>query len=157
MIAGKRHGFSLIELFLVLTILGFATAIVFPMVGRSLRGSRLRAAARDTVMLGRYARSLAVLNQESLLLVFDLDANAIALETERTRQVRRTRALDKVDIVEADIGEAALTHRDGRAEVLYRNNGTCAPYRLRLRDEQGMTAWIAVDRYGTAQTEFEFQ
>ncbi len=151
----RIQAFSLVELFMVMTILGFTAAIVFPMVGRSLRGSRLRAAARETVMLGRYARSMAVLNQESLVLVFDLDAHTMALLTERSREARKTRTLDKVRIDWVEIGETGMQATDGQAEALYRNNGTCVPYRLRLRDEQGQTILVDVDRFSSATTENE--
>ena len=65
-------GFTLIELLLVLVIMGIIAAVTVPSVARSMRGNRLRSAARTVVMAGRYARSMAVLHQHEMKVSFDL-------------------------------------------------------------------------------------
>ena len=70
-----KRAFTLIEVLLVVAIIGVVTAVSTPYFVRSIRGNRLRVAARTVVMAGRYARSMAVLRQTELPLL-DLDGDA---------------------------------------------------------------------------------
>jgi len=69
----RQRAFTLIELLMVLAIIGVAAAITVPSFVRSIRGNRLRVAARTVVMAGRYARSMAIVKQQEFALVFDLE------------------------------------------------------------------------------------
>jgi Tfp pilus assembly protein FimT len=55
------------------------SAVVMPSFVRSIRVNRLRAAARDVVMAGRYARSMAVLQQKEMAVTFNLTAGTISV------------------------------------------------------------------------------
>lgn len=69
---GFRHsGFTLIELLLVVAISLIAAGIAVPMFARSFQGSQLRAAARNVVMTVKYARSMSVLKQHYMAILFD--------------------------------------------------------------------------------------
>ena len=73
----SRRGFTLIEVLLVLAIIAVVSAIVLPSFVQSIRGNRLRTAARMVVMAGRYARSMAVLQQKEMAVSFDMATGGI--------------------------------------------------------------------------------
>lgn len=75
-----RRGFTLVEVLLVLAILAIVTATTMPSFVRSMRANRLRGAARTVVSAGRYARSLAVVRQQPMQLVFDLARGRLRVE-----------------------------------------------------------------------------
>lgn len=75
-----RQAFTLIEILLVLAIIAVVTAATAPTFVRSIRGNRLRAATEQVVMAGRYARSMAVMRQQEMHLVFDLENSRIRVE-----------------------------------------------------------------------------
>ncbi len=152
----RRQGFTLVELFLVILVMGIVSVAVFPVVGRSLRGARLRTAGRSTVMLGRYARSMAVLRQEDLRLVFDLDAGSLRVETDLHRRSLKEQTLDGVRIDEVAVEREEAPHNGARANlvvVVYRSHGVCTPYRVRLFDAQDNGMDVVVDRFSTATVE----
>ncbi len=74
-----RNGFTLLELILVAAMLGVLAAVTVPGFVQSIRGNRLRTAARRVVSSGRYARSMAVLKQRRMGIFFDLKENTVAV------------------------------------------------------------------------------
>lgn len=80
---GRRpaaRAFTLIELLLVVLILGVMVAAIVPRLGGLLEGSKASIAARGVARVGRYARTMALLNQMPMELVLDLDKPSIAVE-----------------------------------------------------------------------------
>jgi len=77
-----KSGFTLIEMLLVIIIIGIITAIAAPQFAKSMRGNRLRSAARSVVGAGRYARSMAVIHQRSMVITFDLGNSTLVVEGE---------------------------------------------------------------------------
>ncbi len=74
-----RSGFTLVEVLLVLAIMAIVTVIAMPTMVHSIRGNRLRTAARTVAMAGRYARSMALLQQREMALTFDLDKATLTI------------------------------------------------------------------------------
>ena len=68
----RGRAFTLVELLLVVAIMGVIVAVTMPAFVNSMRGHRRRAAARTVVMAGKYARNMALLNQQDMAVVFDL-------------------------------------------------------------------------------------
>ena len=67
----SRAAFTLIELLLVVAILGILTVVAAPRAGALLSGGSLRTGARELAGAGRYARTMALLNQTPVDLSVD--------------------------------------------------------------------------------------
>ncbi len=68
-VSGRRAGFTLTELIIVIFVIGVLAAVVIPNVGSGLAGSRVQIAARGLAQTARYARSMALANQTAVELV----------------------------------------------------------------------------------------
>jgi Tfp pilus assembly protein FimT len=64
---------------LVLAIMAIVTVIAVPTFVHSIRGNRLRTAARTVAMAGKYARSMALLQQREMAVTFDLSKSALTI------------------------------------------------------------------------------
>ncbi len=162
----RRTAFTLIEVLLVIAIMAIVTAVTLPSFVQSIRGNRLRTAARMVTMAGRYARSMAVLRQQEMLLEFNLSAGTFTVHPASATMTSNrvisaagdpdtvTRKLDRVKLVSLELTEGnAAEVTDGVCSVLYRSNGLCTPYRVVIRDEQAAAVVIEVDALSTATTE----
>ena len=67
----KLYGFSMIELMLVVLIIMIVSVIAVPQFVKSYRGAKLRTSARTVVMSHRHARSMAVLGQKQIAILYD--------------------------------------------------------------------------------------
>lgn len=76
---GRREGFSLLEIILVVTIILIASAIAIPAFMRSYEGARLNTSARTIAMASKYARNMAVLQQKHMAILFDTRRNEIEI------------------------------------------------------------------------------
>ena len=75
-----RRAFTLLELVMVVAILAIVAAVVLPNVSAVTGGARSATALRSLVQMGRYARSMALLNQTPVDLVLDLDGRHLSVE-----------------------------------------------------------------------------
>jgi prepilin-type N-terminal cleavage/methylation domain-containing protein len=193
----RRGGmaFTLIELLLVIVIISVVSAVTVPSFVRSMRGNQRRGAARMVVSAGRYARSMAVLTQKPMALVFDIAGGRIRVESrgrvappaeDATAEAPPTAAASAFDpsvpaglppdadgaAARPSTASLALERRlegisiafvaiDGEREetgsptIVYRANGRCTPYRVRLADNRGWAIAIDVDALSTAQIKDE--
>ncbi len=88
----SRRGFTLVELLLVLAIVGVVTAVTTPTVMRSMQGHQRRSAVRTVAAAGRYARSMAVLQQIPMALIFEIDSDRIRIEPRPSHRGMRSDA-----------------------------------------------------------------
>lgn len=75
----NRHGFTLIELMIVLAIIAITLGYIGPRVFSSLSTSNMDRAVRDITTIIQVARSSAVTQHKVYLVRFDIDNNKIAL------------------------------------------------------------------------------
>ena len=68
-----RRAFTLIELLIVIVIIGVMAAMVAPSLSTGSDYARLRSATRGVVQLSRYAKTMALLHQQPIDLVFSSD------------------------------------------------------------------------------------
>jgi len=72
-----RRAFTLVELLMVTAIICVIAAITVPLFVHSIKGNRLRAACRTVISAGKFARSMALLQQQDMRLVFDTEAGRV--------------------------------------------------------------------------------
>jgi len=65
------NGFTLIEILLVVVIILIAAGVAVPKLKGSFKSTQMTDASRSTIRIARYARSLAILKQETYTLRFE--------------------------------------------------------------------------------------
>lgn len=141
----------MIEVLLVVVVIGIILTIAMPSFVRSMQGQRLRAAARTMTTVSRYARSMAVIKQSDLKLVFNLVNGQVDLLSSNAAVPRFTRTIEGVRLVEVAIeGQDPVT--DGSCAVPFGRNGLCAPFKAKIADRHGSHIYIKVDALGRIKT-----
>ncbi len=67
------------ELLLVVLIIGMTSSVAIPSFVNSMKGARLRTSVRSVVALNRYARSISVLKQKEVAVVYHTGLNRLEL------------------------------------------------------------------------------
>ena len=81
------HGFTMVELLVVLSLMGFMMALTIPAFTKTLRGLKIKTMVRKIVSTLKYARSEAVFKQVPQIVHFDPDNNIFWLEKGRKESV----------------------------------------------------------------------
>jgi prepilin-type N-terminal cleavage/methylation domain-containing protein len=66
-----KHGFTLIELILVLVVLVIVSGISLPYFAGTFRGTKLKTASRTIDRITRYASAMAILREETMTVVLN--------------------------------------------------------------------------------------
>lgn len=181
--AERRLGFTLIEILLVVGLIGIALGAAMPTFVSSIRSHRLNTAARSMVTAARYARSMAVLNQQPLALTIQIGAGVVAvagaaptatdaiddetpdaegsahveLDDDGKRRAGSAPIALKRKLDRIAIAEVTLggdTLTEGTATIPYYPNGQCRPFAARLLDRgSGAYVVVHVDALSSVRTE----
>jgi general secretion pathway protein H len=100
-------GFTLLEVIVTLFVIGLATAVIVPAIGRGTEGLRVRAAVAGVSALLRRAREEAVTTRADLAVVVD-PSSRVVIEQTASNQVRARYPLPERVRIEVD-PPAALT------------------------------------------------
>ncbi len=114
--------FTLLELLLVVSIVGILTVAIVPRLGGLLGGSKSAVAARAVTRVGRYARTMALLNQMPVELVLNLNSATISVEAITARRQ-----------VETDLWDSGTGGSVGFGRAISRENRLATERRLGFR------------------------
>ena len=103
-----RRGFTLVELLLVIVILGILAVIAAPRITPLLSGGHLRMGSRELAAAGRYARTMALLNQTPVDVILKQGSGEIVI---KAREAQSLTSLGMSDL-------AALTNALGYTDSL---------------------------------------
>lgn len=122
-VCGSKHGFSLLELLMVLALLGILAGLVAPATGRFFNSLNFRKQASALVAATRYARLMAVGKGRPVEMRFDSQSHLVhfssGVEAEK----------------ELDLAESAVVEFRPETLVFY-PDGLASPGRLALRSGQ---------------------
>ncbi len=167
----RRAGFTLIELLMVVAIALIAAGIAVPLFARSFQGSQLRAATRHVVMTAKYTRSMSVLRQQYMAVLFDKAAGSIEVVSiaDRRAMAGRNRFMAERGATEAEADAAPAIRSELRKPlpadvklvsfstragdrslddmywVNFFPNGMSEGFELELEDKAGKRARVRVD------------
>jgi prepilin-type N-terminal cleavage/methylation domain-containing protein len=143
-----RHGFTLLEVMLVVVIILIATGIAIPSFRGTLGSTRMKDAVRSTVRVARYARSMAILHQEDCTLSFA--TNRIMLSSESGTLAER-RLPDEIEITNF---ENLADNGENDRKVIYYSSGMNDGFELTMADEKNRRYTITCDPItGTVEVE----
>jgi general secretion pathway protein H len=117
--ASRAHGFTLVELMIVLAVVALLSAAVVPTVN-SVTGANARAAAGELAGAARYLFDTAALRHETCRLVLDLDERSWWAECTKDRVPRLREAVSAADLAREDetLAERFPDERDAERRKL---------------------------------------
>jgi prepilin-type N-terminal cleavage/methylation domain-containing protein len=91
---GSPSGFTLIEIILVVVISLILLGVALPNFSHTYKSAKLRTAARTVDRMGRYARSTAIMREETMVLVLNHETMELYLGAETAASTTSTNAAD---------------------------------------------------------------
>ena len=153
-------GFTLLELLVVLVIIGVMAAFVGPRIAGSISNTNLKSASKRIAAALRYARSQAISESTTYVVLFDLDKNSVAIEGGQTaredeekddgdrdqdnrRHSMRYRLPEDVRLDKAIWGEDESD--SGLFRIIFLSNGGSSGGELILINDRGHRYGVTVD------------
>jgi prepilin-type N-terminal cleavage/methylation domain-containing protein len=102
-----KKAFTLIELMVVVMVLGVVTAVIIPNFSVFMRGNRMRLSVKSVILAGKYAKSVAVLQQKDTAIVFDFDLKTVSVNfiSPKNPTVNAFEEDDLVDFEQNELGD----------------------------------------------------
>lgn len=167
------HGFTLIELIVVLVIISIMAAFVGPRIAGSMSNMNLKSASKKIAASLRYARSQAVSESRMYVALFDFDKNRVIIRGDQTaqeeeekddgggdrdsRQTKRYQLPKDVRLDKAILGEGEID--SGIFKIIFFSNGGSSGGELVLSNDRGNRYKVKVNfitgtvRLGTVSRE----
>jgi type II secretion system protein H len=148
-----RHGFTLIELILVLTLMTIVASLIAPSLSKFMRGRGLDSEARRLLSLTRAAQSRAVSEGTPMLLWINAAQGSYGVEREATSEKNDPKALEfsvdgNVQVAVVNLASAGTMLRN-LPTIRFLSDETIdenSPQTLRLNDTTGATLWLVQTR-----------
>ena len=144
------HGFTLIELILVLAMLVIITSIAVPAMSKFIRGRALESESRRMLALLRAAQSRAVSEGMPMMFWIDDKAGAYGFAAETSGQDGDSKAENltvdaTLQLAVVNIGSGAQTTFNHLPAIKFLADGTVdetSPQTLALQDGDGFGRWL---------------
>lgn len=130
----RIRGFTLIEVLLVVVIILIAAGVSVPLFRGTMQTTQMRDAVRSAVRIARYARSLAILRQETCQLRFGESQMTLDCGSSEPRTVRNLPADIRMDAFESPSASAAGA--DEERTVRFYSSGMNDGFSVTFRDEK---------------------
>lgn len=145
LLIGKRRGFSLIEMMVVLGIIALVVGMSLPYFGRFNSSSGIRAAARQISSLLYTGRSLAITHRKPYAVVFNIADGEVTIQDASSSEIvdKRYHIPAAISLENPD-GSDPVSFKDDR--VIFTPTGGLAGETgtLWLKDKKGNTVNITV-------------
>ncbi len=139
----RNHGFTLLELLVVVLIIGLAVTLTYPSLSRGATSIRMRAAGRDILNTFRVAREKAVAEQTGMRVTVDRAKQELILANDLGDGVRRYRLPEDVQIEKMAWGGAEVT--EGPMAVRFLPNGSAESAEVVLKSRTGAFLRVVTD------------
>ena len=139
MLSRVPHGFTLMELLMVIFILGMFSFMMAPRMERILSGGDLRLASRLIMGEIRNARGIAASTRKDQVLRLNLDRNLIYPVTGEPAEEKRSQGglpLPEGVMIEDVAVLAKGVYREGEAEIRFLTNGCIEQSLIHLKNER---------------------
>ena len=139
----RDHGFTLLELLMVVVILALVLSLSYPSLSRGSTALHLRATGRDILSTFRYAREKAVTEQTGMMLRVDRDKQVLVLSDIFGDQSRQYTLSEDVRIQRVALGGTEIL--EGPLVVRFLPNGSTDGAEVLLQSNTGSLMRIISD------------
>lgn len=139
----RDHGFTLLELLIVVLVITLVLAVSYPSLSRGSASIRLRTTGRDVLNTFRYAREKAVTEQIGMKITVDREKQILVLSNFLGDGSRIYTMPEDVKIHRMALGDAEVP--EGPVIVRFLPNGSSDPIEVLLKSDAGSFLRIISD------------